>query len=357
MYLLPIKAELDKGLLETAKCSFNVRRIDFSIAQCLITKTSPKEGDVVLASIEKLGQHPRIQLKGGRRARLYEGDLVLLAYANRYAMDQFEAVIPKNLSRCHMVAAGGIASKMVSHNTSMKNPTSIKPLGLLADSDGNVINTAGWALPSKLVPKKRKATVIVVVGTEMNAGKTTTASSIIRSAFTAGLRVGAAKITGTGAKGDYGEMLDAGAHYVYDLIDAGYPSTYKLPNHTVLEIFETLTAHLLETDAEIIVLEIADGVLQQETKALLESPVFQENIDSMVLAAGDSLAAKAGASVLGEMGLPLVAISGKVTSSAVGCRASKESTGYPVFSKKKLSRPESIPLLLPRLDVKITASN
>src|SRR5471032_1016918 len=50
----------------------------------------PHAGDVVLARVHKLGQHAAIQLPDGRRATLFEGDEILVAYGDRYAPDQFE---------------------------------------------------------------------------------------------------------------------------------------------------------------------------------------------------------------------------------------------------------------------------
>ena len=44
--------------------------------------------------------------------------------------------------------------------------------------------------------------VLIVAGTAMNAGKTTAAARLIKGLQRAGLRVGAAKVTGTGAGGD-----------------------------------------------------------------------------------------------------------------------------------------------------------
>jgi hypothetical protein len=59
---------------------------------------TPRAGDVVLARVEKIGQHPRIELPDGRRATLFTGDEVLVAYGNRYAPDQFEAEVPRDLA-------------------------------------------------------------------------------------------------------------------------------------------------------------------------------------------------------------------------------------------------------------------
>jgi len=48
-------------------------------------------------------------LPNGRRQTLFEGDEIIVAYANRHAPDQFEAEVPDSLSDCHLVASGGVA--------------------------------------------------------------------------------------------------------------------------------------------------------------------------------------------------------------------------------------------------------
>ena len=58
----------------------------------------------------------------------------------------------------------------------MAPPTRIKPLGLLIDCEGEIINIARYALPSRPAPEG--LIVIGVVGASMNAGKTTAAASL-----------------------------------------------------------------------------------------------------------------------------------------------------------------------------------
>ena len=91
----------------------------------------------MLARVELLGHHGNLQLIDGRRRRLFLGDLVIVAYGNRYACEQFEAEVPQSLATCHLVAGGGIAARALSwHDRITKGPTTIQPLGLLVDTRG-----------------------------------------------------------------------------------------------------------------------------------------------------------------------------------------------------------------------------
>ena len=341
-----------RSRLENAKVSFTARRVELEYAQHLISgAVRPESGDVLLARIERIGQHTRIHTTDGRRARLYKGDEVVVCYGNRYAIDQFEALVPPELSECHLVAAGGMASAVQSRNARMKAATIIEPIGLLADDQKQIINISRTAVEPSSLPTFRSAVVIAVVGTEMNAGKTSTAASIIRGAKRhAEMSVGAAKITGTGAAGDYFEMVDAGADTVCDFVDVGYPSTYRLDLPTLIRIFETLLAHLLEQDPQLVVIELADGLLQQETAALLGYPGFRRNIDGVVLAANDSSGAITGVSFLQELKLPVVGVSGMVSASELGCRAVHNLTGFPTFDLQTLRNRDALPHLTPRLN-------
>jgi hypothetical protein len=135
----------------------------------LLRSARPRAGDLVIARIETLGQHQRLESPHGRRAQLYEGDEILVAFGERYAPDQFEAVVPDNLEPCDLVAGGGVAGKVLSRHARIKRATRIQPIGLIADSAGRPVNLSGHALPQRPLRGPRPQ-VIAVAGTSMNAG-------------------------------------------------------------------------------------------------------------------------------------------------------------------------------------------
>src|SRR5512143_4080875 len=137
---------LDSSRMQQAKIPFSARRVSRSAMSLLVHAGTPRPGDLVLARVDKLGQHKHLELTTGRRARLFPGDEIVLAYGNRYAPDQFEAEIPADLTACHMVAAGGIASRMLSRHDKISAATGITPLGLIADHSGQVLNLRQHAL-------------------------------------------------------------------------------------------------------------------------------------------------------------------------------------------------------------------
>jgi predicted GTPase len=185
--------------------------------------------------------------------------------------------------------------------------------------------------------KGNQPITIAAIGTSMNAGKTTTAAYLIRGLVNAGLKVGAAKLTGTGAGGDRWLMIDAGADLVIDFTDAGFASTHRVPLAELERIMTTLTAHLQNAGVDAIVLEVADGLFQEETSALLCSSVFRQTVNGIIFSAADSMGAASGANWLYDHDLPVVAISGKLTAAPLAVREAQGATGLPVMGLDQLS--------------------
>ncbi|MGI5380404.1 DUF1611 domain-containing protein [Streptomyces sp. CA-251387] len=298
----------------------------------------PRAGELVLCQVTGIGQHKFLGQVHGKRNRLFVGDRIVVAYGARYAPDQFEAEVPDDLGPCDLVAGGGIAGRVVSSHSRMKSPTRVEPLGRLADEHGEVIDLARLARPvvPALAPRPR---TIAVLGTSMNAGKTTVAAALIRGLSLAGRRVGAAKVTGTGAPGDPTLMADAGASRVIDFTDLGFPSTYQQPMPQVIRILRSAVTDLTSHQAEAIVLEVADGILQRETAALMRTPEFRASVDSIVFAAGDSVSAVAGVRLLQEEGLPVVALSGVLTSSPLAVAEAVTGVDVPVYEAAAMADP------------------
>lgn len=197
----PIRVQPGVARLHRASWAFTTRRVPHSAAWSTIPpEGAPSAGDLVLARVDAIGHHDGLQLPNGRRKQMFVGDEIVVAYGNRYACSQFEALVPKTMGPCHLVAGGGIASRAVSwHDRIVKGPTHITPIGLLADADGNRINLRDFAIQPVARITHPCPTTVAVVGTAMDSGKTQTAAFLVRGLIAAGLQVGYAKVTGTGA--------------------------------------------------------------------------------------------------------------------------------------------------------------
>jgi hypothetical protein len=116
--------------LRRVKFAYTTRHVDHdAIAGLLTGALRPRAGDLVLARVDELGQHKRLELGDGRRSFLFPGDEIVVCYGNRYAPDQFEAEVPDDLSPCQLVAAGGVAARELSRHVSMSGRRASRPWG------------------------------------------------------------------------------------------------------------------------------------------------------------------------------------------------------------------------------------
>lgn len=349
--------------LRGAKVSFVARHwLEADAARLLTANVTPEAGDLVLARVERIGQHGGLQLRSGRRASLFAGDTIVVAYGARYAPDQFEAVVPNDMGPCDLVAAGGLAARVLTAHRKMRSPTRLQPLGLLADGAGAKLNLRAYQRARPIAARGSRVPVLAVVGSSMNAGKTTAASALIRGLSRSGRQVGAVKLTGTGSSGDISLMLDSGAVRAVDFTDAGYASTYMADLESLAESCEILLDHLTALGSEIIVAEIADGLLQRETGFLLRHRRVGARLDGVLFAAQDALGAVGGVEWLERLGLPALAVTGLLTASPLATREATDACGIPVLGPEALAdastardlldKATSRALRLPATDVK-----
>lgn len=321
--------------------AFTTRRVPRDqMVQLVAGDRAPRPGDLVLVRIDELGQHTRIQLPSTRRRNLFLGDEVILCYGNRYAPRQFEAIVPGSLEPCHLVAAGGVAARALSwHEKVYAGPTCVTPIGLVADAAGQPLNVADWALSAVGDLDPEGPAVIAFAGTAMNAGKTTAAAFLAHGLVRSGLRVGYAKLTGTGAGGDPGLLHDAGASPVLDFTDAGHASTYLVPQTEIERIAVVLLSRLQAQRVDVILVELADGLFQEETERLLRSKFFRRLADAMIFCAGDAMGAAHGCEWLRRHRHPMLALAGVLTAAPLQMREAMAATGVPVLSRAELADP------------------
>jgi dethiobiotin synthetase len=337
---LPGIVEALPARIHEAARAYSTRRVPAEAMLCLRNDLVPSAGDLVLARVDSVGQHKRLHTVDGSRKNLFAGDLVIVVYGDRYAPNQYEALVPRDLRDCDLAAGGGIAGRVVARHEKMRGPTRLHPLGLVAsDPDGPPLNLGGFGLAPPAYRGPIRVPVVAVVGTSMDAGKTTTSAHLVRGLRNHGHRVGYAKVTGTAAAGDPGLLRDAGAHLVLDFTDAGFASTYRLPSSTVEAIFDELVLHLAAAGVDSIVIEVADGLLQRETASLLQSRTFRSRVNGVIFTAADSLGAVGGVQWLRERKLPIVGLSGRMLTSPLQVAEAIAATHLSVYGLKDLLDP------------------
>ena len=294
-------------------------------------------GDLILARVLEIGQHRGIQLKSGRRAVLSPGDLIVMPCGARYAPDQFEGVAEIDPAGADMLAGGGCLGRARYRNERIRPATRVLPLGCIADLEGKSLNIDRYATSVEAGPSS--IPLIAVVGTSMNSGKTLATAKLSYGLRMAGLRVGAIKATGTGSFGDYHQYEDSGAHFVADFSDVGMATTYLTSLERVKDGIWRLLRAAEDAGCDVVVMEIADGLLQQETNALIHDEELRERLSGLVFACGDAVAAQGGVNLLRAAGHEVTALTGMLSCSPMLAMEAKDATGVPVLTKTDLAEP------------------
>jgi hypothetical protein len=273
----------------------------------------PRAGDVALVEVEELGQHFRLSTLPDGKRRLYPGDLLVGVFGNRYASEAFEAEV-RTTDDLHILTDAGMIGTVLSRHRDLKRPTTLRFVGYVADETGRRVNLKALCRQSA-VPQAAPTNLLLIVGTSMNSGKTTAGAKLIKALLRRGARVAACKLTGSVCQRDHNELLSAGAHDVRDFSDYGFPSTYLAAPDELLDLFHRMTADAARVRPDVVVMEIADGLLQRETALLLEHRAVHRRVGGVVLAAPCAASALFGIDQLARHGHHVVAVTGRITSS------------------------------------------
>ncbi|MDG6995129.1 MAG: DUF1611 domain-containing protein [Nitrososphaerota archaeon] len=325
-------------LSEEIKWSWACRNIwknDFKLATGSNNEI-PSSGDLALLKVESIGYHDTIVSSGNSKIRIYPGDLIVGVFGNRYATDAYEGLITgtNNLS---LLTAGGMVGTVVSKHKDIEKPTSLSFIGYIMDGIGQRINTKKLKFRTE-VPIDRPEKLIVVVGTGMNTGKTTVSRKLVRSLSEQGFKVAACKLTGSVSNRDQDELRSAGAKFVADFSDYGFPSTYLSSKNELIDLFNTMMSDVQKSEPDIVVMEIADGVIQRETTMILEDPSFRRMVNKIVLAAESSLSGLHAVNLIKALGYSVACVSGKMTSSPLYVKEFQSISAVPVISSADQSR-------------------
>ncbi|WP_375583943.1 hypothetical protein [Cyclobacterium xiamenense] len=279
-----------------------------------------KAGDVGLFMVTEIGKNKMIQTVS-RSATLIPGDLVMGAFGNRYATNQFEGYIPDDLKgEFHMLGGAGVIGQVKSMHQRLDEigPTKVELVGLYTDERGQIANTISRK-EQKLIPftgdLAKRTKVVLSLGSSMDSGKTTTAAFLINGLVKKGHTAAYIKLTGTAYPKDANLVFDLGACEAIDFSRYGYPSTYLVSEEKLLNLYESLLRDVLKKRPDYVVIEIADGILQRETKMLLKNSKFMRSVHQVVFSAGDSLSAVNGFYTLNSWGIQATALAGLFTAS------------------------------------------
>lgn len=258
----------------------------FSVGR--ISRREWETGDYVVGEVTSPSNGtPRIELSTGRMIEAVEGDRILGALGVRYAT--LESVGGwQGIGQDRMMEAltgAGLFGKATSRSAMLPSPISLLYKGHV------LVNGEKSTMRSFVKPAPEKdfdLPVVLMVGTSMSAGKTTTAKVVVHQLKEAGLEVIGAKLAGAGRYRDILSMKDAGADHIFDFVDGGIPSTV-LPASEYREILQGLLSRIAGVNADVLVAEVGASPLEPYNGATVIEELG-ENIRCTVLSASDPYA-------------------------------------------------------------------
>ena len=329
---------------------------DYKINRKIKKVYMPAAGDLAVFKIIEIGKHSSVQGVNGNNCYIFPGDYIMAAFGNRYATDQFEGYVPTSFQRRYQILGkGGAIGTIASMHAKLedKGTTEVQLIGYVTDKEGQVINSKYLNQEPKVFNKNapRNYDIILSLGAAMDSGKTTSAAFLCRGLRAAKKKVAYVKLTGTVYTKDRHFARDCGAHRSVDFSNFGFPSTYMCSLPELLNLHESLLALTEEISPDYVVIEIADGLLQRETKMLLENRAFMNQVSQVIFSAGDSLGVLSGLNILRDLGAAPFAVSGLFTASPLLVNEVENTINIPVLTLDKLSHPDVAKLLETQLVV------
>lgn len=316
------------------KRSFTTRNVDITDSY-VSTQTIPKEGDLVLVRVSRIRQQGRLELTDGRRAHLYNEDYVLGVAGKRYSTKYYLGEeLPGEVS--HLLTTSGLVGVAEQKSQRVKAPTELELIGTVVTAKSSPLNLKNFRVLPNGEQAAARPSVILVIGSDMDAGKTTLASAVIKGLSSSNQKVYGFKLTGSGSGPDYWRMKDAGAIHVSDFMEAGYVSTSGIGVNQLLLILRDAICDAGNRQADRIVLEVADGILQTETAQLIASKEFQGLVDGVFIASDSAVSAVYISQYLTGLNYRVFGVGGVFTQYPLSVDEFNTFSGYPVFTTEQL---------------------
>ncbi len=291
-------------------------------------------GDYVAADVTgETSDLYKIEDKTGAMIPVEAGDRVIGALGHRAAtlegVGSWKDVVDGHM---HCMTNAGLLGAFTSLSTFLPRPISLDYVGHLMGPNGK-LQMQDYALQCEDV--RFKVPTIMLVGTSMSAGKTSTGKLIVELLSQAGQKVIGAKLTGAGRYRDILSFKDAGAMEILDFVDVGLPSTVVSEDEFRAAI-RPLLGYIGERAPDFLVAEAGASPLEPYNGDVAIDELG-DNICCSVLCASDPYA------VLGvqkAFGLKPDIVSGPATTTSAGRDLVKKLTGVDAFN---ILDPESLP--------------
>ena len=267
----------------TRKSDLDTR--DFTVER--MPKARWETGDFVVGEItSSAGRSLQVELASGRMVQALRGDRVIGAFGNRAAtLEAAGSWRDIEGDSMHAMTSAGLFGQITSLSTMIPPLTELDYIGHVVRKgqkvrmpDFRITAEGSYDVPS-----------ILLVGTSMSSGKTTTGRLVVHELERMGLSAIGAKLTGAGRYRDILSFRDAGAAAVFDFVDAGLPSTV-VAEEEFREVVRPLLHHINNLGPDVAVIEAGASPLEPYNGTAAIDEIGDENIRCTILCASDPYA-------------------------------------------------------------------
>ena len=300
----------------------------------------PKEhwatGDYVMGEIT--GPRNRLlqfELASGRMIQALRRDCVVGALGNRTAtLEATGSWMDITGDSMHAMTSAGLFGYVTSLSTLIPPVTKLDYQGHIV-RNGEKVRMSDFAIGNS---GKFNVPSVLLVGTSMSSGKTTTGRLVVHELERMGQKVIGAKLTGAGRYRDILSFKDAGADAVYDFVDAGLPSTV-VPEDEFRHAIRPLLHHIDSLEPDFLVVEAGASPLEPYNGTAAIEELGEKNIRCKILCASDPYAV---VGVEKAFGLKPDLVTGPATSTSAAVDLVRNLSGVEGLN---VMDPESLPML------------
>lgn len=263
----------------------NLDREPFEIAR--LAKEQWATGDYVMGEISgPVNRLLTFELASGRMVQALRRDCVVGALGNRAAtLEATGSWMDISGDSMQAMTSAGLFGGVTSLSTLVPPLTELSYTGHIVRNgakvgmaDFRVVGSGGYDVPT-----------VLLAGTSMSSGKTTTGRLVVHELERMGHKVIGAKLTGAGRYRDILSFRDAGAYQVFDFVDAGLPSTV-VPEDEFREAIRPLLHHIASYRPDFVVVEAGASPLEPYNGAAAIDEIGDANIRCTILSASDPYA-------------------------------------------------------------------
>lgn len=252
-----------------------------------VEQSSWATGDFVVAEVVATPSGlNRVEDRAGRMLVVRPGDRVIGGLGCRAAtLEGVGSWRDVRDGSMQMLTAAGLFGAFTSYSFYLPEPISLRYAGHVCRSGAKVVmrdfaltcHSASFDIPT-----------VLLVGTSMSAGKTTTGRLACELLSRAGFRVCGVKMTGAGRYRDILSYRDAGALDICDFVDVGLPSTI-VPESEFRQAIRPLLSRIASCKPDVAVVEAGASPLEPYNGAAAISELGG-NVRCRILCASDPYA-------------------------------------------------------------------